>query len=59
MGAENNGMGVRRKRRKKKNWASKPNCKAQDLLGPFDIYTLAPRNSFDKFIEHFFPSNSF
>jgi hypothetical protein len=41
MGANNKRMGARRKRAKEENWVSKPNSKAQDLLGPFDIFTRA------------------
>jgi hypothetical protein len=41
---------VWKKIEEKKNWAQSPIAKAQDLLGPFDLYTRA----FDEFNEIFF-----
>jgi hypothetical protein len=46
-------MGARRKRAKKKIGPQSPIAKAQDLLGPFNLYTRASEPS-PKFNEHFF-----
>jgi hypothetical protein len=53
LGVVNKRMGARRKRAKEENWASKPNSKAQDLLGPLLRTPELPESS-TNFNEHFF-----
>jgi hypothetical protein len=56
LGAQTNSKGAKQEKEERRRYGPQsPIAKAQDLLGPFDLYTRAS----EILMSNFFPSNSF